>query len=78
VRPQEVARLYNTPVVGEAQIFIDKYDIDYVYVGSLERATYSLDGLLKFRDFMDIAYENPGVTIYRVREDIAESASVGR
>lgn len=77
-RPQEVTRLYNTPVIGEAQIFIDKYDIEYVYVGSLERATYSLDGLLKFRQFMDVAYENPGVTIYQVREEIAEPARVSR
>lgn len=78
VRPQEVARLYNTPVIGEAQIFIDKYDIEYVYVGNLERATYAIDGLIKFRQFMDVAYENPGVTIYRIRDEIAEPARISR
>lgn len=77
-RPQEVARLYNTPVVDEARIFIDKYEIEYVYVGSLERAMYAAEGVRKFRDFMDIAFENAGVTIYRVRQDIATPARVSR
>lgn len=76
IRPQEVDRLYNTPVIGEAQIFIDKYEIEYVYVGSLERATYSLDGIIKFRQFMDIAFENGGVTIYQVRDNGVTSARI--
>ena len=67
-RPLEVARLYNTPVVGEAQLFMDKYDIEYVYVGRLERELYNFDGLVKFREFMDVVFDNGGVTIYRVRE----------
>jgi YYY domain-containing protein len=77
VRPQEVARLYNTPVAGEAQIFIDKYGIEYVYVGSLERATYDIQGLFKFGEFMDVVFQNPGVTIYRVRADGLAPARVG-
>lgn len=76
VRPQEVDRLYNTPVIDEARIFMDKYDVEYVYVGGLERANYTLDGIFKFREFMDIAFENGGVTIYRVRDDSITPARI--
>ena len=67
-RPLEVARLYSTPVWDEAQFFIEKYDIEYVYVGRVERELYNLEGLLKFREFMDVVFDNGGVTIYRVRD----------
>ena len=37
-------------------------------VGRVERELYNLEGLLKFREFMDVVFDNGGVTIYRVRD----------
>jgi uncharacterized membrane protein len=45
-----------------------EYDIVYVYVGPLERSEYDPRALQKFEQFMDVVYENSGVTIYRVRD----------
>ncbi|HEV8635544.1 MAG TPA: DUF2298 domain-containing protein, partial [Chloroflexota bacterium] len=53
----------------EVQELLDKYGVTYVYVGPTERETYGRDGvsLDGFRRFMDVAYQNGGVTIYRAR-----------
>jgi YYY domain-containing protein len=43
---------------------LDRYGVDYIYVGDLERGTYGETGLQKFEDDLDIVFENDGVTIY--------------
>jgi len=48
---------------------LEKYDVTYVYVGNLEREQYGVDVGQKFASFMDVAFENEGVTIYQVREE---------
>jgi len=40
--------------------------VKYVYVGSLEREAYGDVGLAKFGEFMEVAFQNSGVTIYRM------------
>jgi uncharacterized membrane protein len=37
-------------------------------VGNFERQKYSPEGLDKFGQFMDVAYQNESVAIYRVLE----------
>jgi YYY domain-containing protein len=66
-REPDIENLYNTLDPGEALTLLDKYDITYVYVGPLERVEYDRRGLEKFGQFMDVVYQNEGVTIYRVR-----------
>lgn len=74
-RVQDIQQLYNTTNLGEAMNIIDKYDVAYVYVGSLENAYYNPDGILKFSEMANIGlleqvYQDEGATIYRViRED---------
>jgi YYY domain-containing protein len=46
---------------------LEEYGVTYVFVGPLERSQYDPRALQKFGRFMDIAYENEGVTIYRMR-----------
>ena len=49
---------------------LDRYGVDLIYVGELERAYYPADGLAKFDDLIDrgleVVYENRDVRIYRV------------
>jgi uncharacterized membrane protein len=45
---------------------MDKYDITYVYVGLLERSKYDERALEKFARFMDVIYQQGGVTIYKL------------
>jgi uncharacterized membrane protein len=67
-RREAVERIYETTDPAEAKALLDQYDVEYVYVGPLERQTYGEAGLSKFPTFMDVAYENADVSIYRVSE----------
>ena len=70
-RTADIDRLYTTASIDEAMEIIRKYNIEYVYLGVLEKDKYasSPEGLGKFSAFMDIAYTNRlETTIYRVRK----------
>jgi hypothetical protein len=54
-----------------------KYRVTCVYVGPTERQTYgrTVSGLDGFRLFMDVAYQDGTVTIYRTRDRAGRSGS---
>ncbi len=60
-----VEQIYVTPDLDVVASLLDEFGVNYIYVGDLERSTYGPDGLQKFRDRLDVAFENDGVTIYR-------------
>ena len=52
-------------------IFFDKYEVEYIYVGPLERTLYHPDGIRKFElmarlGLLEAIYQNEGVIFYRV------------
>ncbi len=69
-RRRDVELAYTT--VNEAELLevLDRYAVDLIYVGELERAYYPATGLAKFDDLvgrgLEIIYENEAVRIYRV------------
>ncbi len=75
-REGDVSRLYATTDVNEAKSLLAKYGVTYVYVGRLERETrdssqkakYDATALGKFATFMEVAYQQGSVTIYRTRQ----------
>ena len=67
-REQDILQLYQTRDWIEAQDIVQRYGIDYVYVGSLEQATYTPLVDRKFEVFMDVIYQSEGVTIYGSRQ----------
>ncbi|MGQ9572850.1 MAG: DUF2298 domain-containing protein [Dehalococcoidia bacterium] len=69
-RQEDVARAYSTVSATEARAILEEYDVQYVYVGHLERDTYGEAGLAKFATFMEVAYQNDSVTIYRMPWEI--------
>jgi YYY domain-containing protein len=69
-RVPDIDTIYKTLDQDVAQRLLQKYDVTYVYVGRLERDHYRdapAGALDKFAKFMDVAYKNPTVTIYKVR-----------
>jgi uncharacterized membrane protein len=65
--------IYTTPDTNRARELLDKYGIDYVYVGPIEQQFATAKGappeaLRKFESFMDRAWGTEGVTIYKRRE----------
>jgi YYY domain-containing protein len=69
VRCLDVERAYRTTDVVEARAVLEQYEVEYVYVGPLERQQYGEVTTAKFAYFMDVAYQNEGVIIYRMPEE---------
>ncbi len=67
-REPDIETIYNTLDVETARSLLAEYGVTYVYVGPVERGQYDLRGLQKFARFMDVAYENSDVIIYKVRD----------
>jgi uncharacterized membrane protein len=65
-RHKDVETAYNTTSLAEAKAILDKYNVQYVYVGDFERETYSEAGLAKFVGLGKIVFRQDKVTIYEV------------
>jgi len=68
-REEDINLIYQSADIGEVEGMLEKYGVTYVYVGNLEREQYGAKVGEKFADFMDVVFENEGVTIYKVREE---------
>jgi uncharacterized membrane protein len=64
-RESDISILYSTDLWDEAQKVIDQYEIDYIYVGPLERSTYVIVED-KFSSHLSTIYENSEIRIYSV------------
>jgi YYY domain-containing protein len=68
-RLADVHTIYTTPDVETTLRLLGRYEVQYVYVGPLERLYHGGPGLSKFEAlpaYFERVYENPGVRIYRV------------
>lgn len=68
-RVEDVGRLYQSTDPQEVERLLRRYGVSLVYVGWLERQTYSPEGLAKFEVMEDLFYpvfRNPGVSIWGV------------
>jgi YYY domain-containing protein len=70
-RLQDVATLYQTTDQRAAQEILNRYNVKYIVLGDLERATYAPEGLEKFDQMatyglLKIVFQNEGTTIYQV------------
>ena len=65
-REPEIEAIYRETDVAKVSALLDKYGIDYVYVGRLEQEKYHLSQpmIRKFERIMIRAYENGSVTIF--------------
>lgn len=66
-RDSAVDQIYRSTDRNAVSAILHKYDVQYVVVGAQERAKYGPSVGQQFEGFMDVAYRNPDVTIYRVR-----------
>lgn len=70
-RVAQVGNFYNSLDRSEIEEFLDDYKVQYIVVGQLERALYSLEGMMKFDilngDLWDEVYRDQATVIYRVR-----------
>lgn len=62
-REPDIAQLYKARTWEPLNEVIEKYNIRYVYVGSLEQSQYRASDVL-FRQYLKPVFERPSVTIY--------------
>ncbi len=62
-RQQDIETLYSTPDWFTAQEIIARYNIRFVYIGTLERNTYAINEE-KFNLFLKVVFQQGNVTIY--------------
>jgi uncharacterized membrane protein len=69
-RLNDVSEFYLTPSIDRVQSILDKYDIEYVVLGQLERALYPGAGLEKFEQYegslWNEVYRDGETAIYQV------------
>ena len=67
-RTADVQRIYETPDMRVALDMLDRYSVEYVYVGQVERLYYHPDGLAKFEEAVELerVFHTDQVDIYRV------------
>jgi uncharacterized membrane protein len=65
-RKNDVTRMYRTGNPDEARELLRKYDVDYVYVGPLERQAAGQAGLAKFAQIATPVFQEGEVTIYQL------------
>lgn len=66
-RQADVGTLYSTIDQEQARTLLQKYNVRYIYVGSLERSAYPAESLAKFNQLADVVFQQDDVEIYRVR-----------
>ena len=66
-RIQDVETIYNSTDIKETISLIEKYKINYIYVGKIEKIYYSGLGLEKFDQIpgLNLEFENSEVKIYK-------------
>ena len=63
-RASDVGRLYNAPTLAEVANLLDRYHVQYIVVGELERKDYQAAGVAKFTE-LPVAFSQGGTTLYR-------------
>ncbi|MEW6717082.1 MAG: DUF2298 domain-containing protein [Chloroflexota bacterium] len=62
-RQSDIMQLYSTNDWGATRDLLERYDIRYVYVGALERRTYSVNET-KFQRYMELVFQMGQTKIY--------------
>jgi uncharacterized membrane protein len=73
-RRRDVRAIFDTTDHEAARSLLDRYGVDFVFLGPLERRTYSKDGLLKFDRWSatEVVFRDGDVTIH-ARPGVLES-----
>jgi uncharacterized membrane protein len=64
-RQPDLIQLYCSRNIDEKMAIIEKYNIRYIYLGDLERATYKADGTTCPTGIVDIIFDNIFVLVFQ-------------
>ena len=70
-RKADISLMYSSADWDQTLELLEKYQVEYIYIGQIEEHFYDSDGLDKFKEqvgkALDAVYSNDGVTIYRIK-----------
>jgi uncharacterized membrane protein len=66
-RARDVEAIYRSASIQDAQSLMRRYNVQYVVVGGLERGAYGQGVEQRLASFLDVAWRNESVVIYRPR-----------
>jgi YYY domain-containing protein len=64
-RERDIAVIYTSTSLATAQQLLERYGVQYLYVGPVERRLYAGPGLDKFDAFLELVFQQGQVRIYR-------------
>jgi len=64
-RLNDINLAYKTMDIQKTNEIFDKYNVEFVVVGSLEKKNYSAQSLSKFKNFMKTIYDRDNVKIFK-------------
>ncbi len=68
IRRSDVEIAYTSPDYEEIKTIISKYDIKYIYIGTVERDRYKITGIFEQqKEKFKLVFKNPEVEIYEVQ-----------
>jgi YYY domain-containing protein len=65
-RTEEIKQIYEARDKASIMRLLQIYQVKYIYVGTLERETYNLEGLAAFKAYFPQVFENSSVRIYSI------------
>lgn len=65
-RHNDINVIYLNSNIHDIQTIINRYNIEYIVIGDMERYKYSYDNSAAFAYLGTVAYSNEGVTVYKV------------
>ncbi len=74
-RVKAAKRIYESPDFGSVRNLIDKYEIQYIFVGALERNDYNQAGLAKFASACTEVFRSGDTQIYMVPQTTEEATA---
>ena len=66
-RITDVTTMYESPNTNDTKLLLDKYEVKYVIVGSLERQKYQKLTEVAFQQLGDIVFQQGSTKIYKIR-----------
>ena len=69
IRKDDIKTIYSSPNLKISLDLLSKYNVEYIYVGKLEKLYYPIEGIEKFESLKSI-YTNDEVTIFKIPKSI--------
>ncbi len=66
-RQPDISQIYQSSTPSQVLALLDKYDVEYVYLGAVEKRNYGVSPQAedRFGRFLETVYQGGGVSIYR-------------